>query len=436
MPEFYSSIGEAIGTAMQHNSRLAHRSVAPGSDKPPRIRHLPSASADPYSVPGMIARLTADATPKEVAGIIEDVNGALVGALPQLTELVAAAADWPRVRLTFDDPHHNPVFETWTRLAAAHVMLQDVQEQLAAAEDGITACPAERTDARYHERVNVLRTRELLDDVLGTGPVDAEPPARDPDADRRRAARAATPQTGRRQPSSPPGTEEVPARTPPLRSPEGPSMANLADTYGTDVEICPWADDLVWADCRTGLPESAHRILRSCGFAAPGDPGDPASYSLASHIVGPDRQIASCSAASMLADLGYRVAIDPSLAVGCVGETVGHEAQRLAAACQVSPVAAESNTGTSSPLSIAPPPSAAHPAPPLPMKRSVRSARSRPVSCTRAERAPPLLVRTPRNRPCLPRAPARRRPPPAPTRSSTSCSASSAPPWPSAPSPG
>ncbi|TXS15798.1 hypothetical protein EAO70_15440 [Streptomyces sp. adm13(2018)] len=187
MPEFYSSIGEAIGAAMQHNIRHAHRSVAPSSDKPPRVRHLPSASADPYSVPGTIARLTADATPKEV-------------------------------------------FETWTRLAAAHVMLQDVQEQLAAAEDGITACPAERTNPRYHERVNVLRTRELLDDILGTSPVAAEPPARDPDADRRSAPpRGSKPQTGPRQPSSP-GTEGVPARTPPRRSPEGPSMANLADT--------------------------------------------------------------------------------------------------------------------------------------------------------------------------------------------------------------
>ncbi|AJF68568.1 hypothetical protein [Streptomyces vietnamensis] len=362
MPEFYSSIGEAIGAAMQHNIRLAHRSVAPSSDKSLLVRHLPSASADPYSVPGMIARLTEDATPNEVAGIIEEVNGALVGALPQLTELVAAAADWTRVRLAFDDPHHNPVFETWTRLAAAHVMLQDVQELLAAAEDGIAPCPAERTDPRYHERVNVLRTRELLDDVLGTGPVAAEPPARDPNADRRRAARASTPQTGPRQPSSP-GTEEVPACTPPLRFPEGPSMANLADTYGTDVEIFPWADGLVWADCRTGLPESAHRVLRSCGFAAPGDPGDPASYSLASHIVGPDRQLASSSAASMLADLGYRVAIDPSLAVGYTGETVGPEARRLAAAHQVSPVAAETNTGTSAPPPATPPPSAARPVP-------------------------------------------------------------------------
>ncbi len=149
VPEYYSSIGEAVGAAMQHNIRLAHRSTAPGSDKPLQVRHLPSASADPYSVRGMVSRLHEDASPDEVAGIIEEVNGALVGALPELTELVASAADWTRARLDFDDPHHNPTFETWTRLAAAYGMLQDVREQLEVAEDGLAACPAERTDPRH-----------------------------------------------------------------------------------------------------------------------------------------------------------------------------------------------------------------------------------------------------------------------------------------------
>jgi hypothetical protein len=153
VPEFYPSIGEAIGAAMQHDIRLAHGSETSGSDKPLQVRYLPHPSADPYSVPGMIARLTETATPNEVAGIIEEVNRALVGALPQLTELVATAADWTRVRLAFDDPHHNPTCETWTRLAAAHGMLRDVQEQLGIAEDGIAACPAELTDPRHHEMV-------------------------------------------------------------------------------------------------------------------------------------------------------------------------------------------------------------------------------------------------------------------------------------------
>ncbi|MGC4998480.1 hypothetical protein [Streptomyces sp. DT195] len=216
MPEFYPSIGDAVGAAMQHNIRLAH-----GPDKPLQVRHLPSAAADPYSVPGMIARLTEDATPDEVAGIIEDVNGALVGALPQLTELVAAAADWTRVRVAFDDPHHNPAFETWTRLAAAYGMLLDVQEQLEVAEDGVAACPVERTDPRHHEMVNVLRSHELLDDVFGTGTVPAPASARDPQVDRQRAARAPSPQAGPRRPSSTTSTPPPAAPPPSAARPVG-----------------------------------------------------------------------------------------------------------------------------------------------------------------------------------------------------------------------
>ncbi|MFM9550749.1 hypothetical protein ACKI19_00325 [Streptomyces caniscabiei] len=170
MPEFYPSIGEAVGAAMQHNIRLAYGGKAPGSDTPPQVRHLPHPSADPYSVPGMIARLTETATPHEVAGIIEEVNGAL-GALPQLTELVAAAADWTRARLTFENPHHNPTFETWTRLAAATRMLRDVQEELAVAGDMIAACPVQLSDPRYRDEVPALRTREPLSDVVGNDAV-------------------------------------------------------------------------------------------------------------------------------------------------------------------------------------------------------------------------------------------------------------------------
>ncbi|WP_260640515.1 hypothetical protein [Streptomyces angustmyceticus] len=219
MPEYYSSIGEAVGSAMQHNIRLADRSVASSSDKPLQVRHLPSASADPYSVRGMIARLTEDATPNEVAGIIKEVNGALVGALPELTELVAAAADWTRVRLAFDDPHHNPTAETWTRLAAANGMLLDVQEQLESAADGVAACPAERTDPRHHERVNVLRTRELLDDVLGAEAIPAPSSVHSPEADRQRAARSSSPHAGPTlSTGSPPAAAPPPPASPPRTS--------------------------------------------------------------------------------------------------------------------------------------------------------------------------------------------------------------------------
>ncbi|MGJ5799834.1 hypothetical protein ACSCB1_11995 [Streptomyces europaeiscabiei] len=201
MPEFYPSIGEAIGAAMQHNIRLAHGGEASGSDTPLQVRYLPHPSADPYSVPGMIARLAETATPHEVAGIIEEVNGALVGALPQLTELVAAAADWTRARLTFEDPHHNPTFDKWTRLAAATRLLRDVQEELEVAEDMVAACPAELSDPKYRYEVPVLRTRELLSDALGNDAVaDTKlSAAQNPGADRQRAARASSPHAATRR---------------------------------------------------------------------------------------------------------------------------------------------------------------------------------------------------------------------------------------------
>jgi hypothetical protein len=221
VPEFYPSIGDAVGAAMLHNIRLAYGGKASGPDAPLQARHLPHPSADLDSVPGMIARLTETATPHEVAGIIEEVNGALVGALPQLTELVAAAADWTRARLTFENPHHNPTFETWTRLAAATRMLRDVQEELEAAEDMIAACPAKLSDPRYRDEVPALRTRELLSDVLGSDAIaDTKPPAaQKPEADRQRAARASSPHAvTRRTAPSASSTSEPPASAPP-RSP-------------------------------------------------------------------------------------------------------------------------------------------------------------------------------------------------------------------------
>ncbi|MGW6207470.1 hypothetical protein ACWF9B_28020 [Streptomyces sp. NPDC055089] len=169
----------------------------------------------------MIARLTETATPDEVAGIIEDVNGALVGALPQLTELVAVVADWTRVRLAFDDPHPNTAFETWTRLAAAHGMLRDVQEQLEIAGDGIAACPAELTDPRSHEMVDVLRTSELISDVRGPG-ADAAAPTptgSDPEVNRRRAARSSSPNAAAQRTTSPVSSAEATASTPQTRAP-------------------------------------------------------------------------------------------------------------------------------------------------------------------------------------------------------------------------
>ncbi|MFF2142214.1 hypothetical protein [Kitasatospora sp. NPDC058190] len=186
MPEYYSSIGEAVGAAMQHNVRLAQRGEGP-SEPPLQVRYFPPPAADRYSLPGMVVRLEEDASPQDVAGIIEETTGALVGPLPQLTELVAAAADWARVRVELGSPDHGPVAEVWTQLASAHRMLTLAQEDLETALVRIADCPAEVAENPLGNLLPVLRTRELLHDVMGAVP----PPT--PDAQRRQAAVASSP---------------------------------------------------------------------------------------------------------------------------------------------------------------------------------------------------------------------------------------------------
>ncbi|MFJ8442856.1 hypothetical protein [Kitasatospora griseola] len=208
MPEHYSSIGEAIGAAMQHNIRLAH---GPEPEPPLQVRYFPPPAADPYSMPGMIARLEVTASPQDVAGIVEETTGALVGPLPQLTELVAATADWTRARLDFDNPHDNPAFDLWTRLASVHYTLALAQADLESAIEGIAALPAEPTDPRHHSAVQVKRTRELLHDVMG-----AEFP--DTEANRQQAARSTSPGASARRAAAPATTAPTPASAPP-RSP-------------------------------------------------------------------------------------------------------------------------------------------------------------------------------------------------------------------------
>ncbi|MET8539904.1 hypothetical protein ABZW03_04500 [Kitasatospora sp. NPDC004799] len=115
-------------------------------------------------------------------------------------------------------------------------------------------------------------------------------------------------------------------------------MGNLADAYGTDVEIYRWVDGLVRADCRTDAPDQVHHVLRRCGFTVPPEPGDPASYSIAPDLPFDDQRTAASAAAGMLDDAGYRVAIAPHLVVGYIGHncTVRPDEQRLAAARRTS----------------------------------------------------------------------------------------------------
>uniref|UniRef100_A0AAU2VPU2 Uncharacterized protein n=1 Tax=Streptomyces sp. NBC_00008 TaxID=2903610 RepID=A0AAU2VPU2_9ACTN len=118
-------------------------------------------------------------------------------------------------------PHTYLMRATGTRLAAAHGMLLDVQEQLEVAEDGIATCPAELTDPRHHEMVNVLRTRELLSDVLGAGPAAPAQPTADGTAEtnRQRAARNSSPKAAAQRTTSPVGSTDAAPSTPPPRAP-------------------------------------------------------------------------------------------------------------------------------------------------------------------------------------------------------------------------
>jgi hypothetical protein len=94
-------------------------------------------------------------------------------------------------------------------------------EQLEVAEDGIAACPAELTDPRHHEMVNILRTRELLSDVLGAGPVAPVPPTADGTAEtnRQRVARSSSPKAATQRTTSPVGSADAALSTPPPRAP-------------------------------------------------------------------------------------------------------------------------------------------------------------------------------------------------------------------------
>lgn len=254
-----------------------------------------------------------------------------------------------------------------------------MRRELEAAEHGVAECPVERGNPQDYAKVHPLRSRALLDDVFVAGPVAAaSAPA--PDTDHRRTAPASAPQAG---------SAEVPARTSPSRSPEGSSMGNLADTYGTDVEIYPWGDEIVRADCRTGLPESGHRVLRSCGFTAPGDPGDSSCYILPSGLPDPERKIATTSAVKVLAALGYRVAIAPDLVARTAEESLDPRpggrpppSRSRPARPRPAPTPALRRPPRHPRPQHGPPAASAETFP-------FRPSRSRPVNCTRAERAPP-----------------------------------------------
>lgn len=229
MPESYSSFGEAAAAAMQHNIRLAHSGwpspptqdagSAPAGE-PLQVRFIPHPSQDPDSVPGMIVRLTEDAAPRDVAAMIEEVTGALTGAMPQLIEFVAAAADWTRARLDYDHPDYSNAYDTWMGLHAAHLSLGAALDYLDSAIDPVSRLPAQTAAPDLDPPFPVLRTRDLLHDVMGARP---DEPAEQPDAaarsDRRHAALASSPQAASRSARPSPVA-------PPPESPRSPTTAH------------------------------------------------------------------------------------------------------------------------------------------------------------------------------------------------------------------
>ncbi|MEV7121215.1 hypothetical protein [Kitasatospora griseola] len=56
------------------------------------------------------------AAPNEVAEVLDAVNtvsGNRIGTLPQLTDLLATAANWARSRTDSEYPHHDPARTAW-----------------------------------------------------------------------------------------------------------------------------------------------------------------------------------------------------------------------------------------------------------------------------------------------------------------------------------
>ncbi|MEU7510661.1 hypothetical protein AB0B13_01430 [Streptomyces sp. NPDC042898] len=214
-------------------------------------------------------------------------------ALLQVTDRIRSAENGADLRQAVDQllhPEHGALERVREALAVAGEQINDLDEEAYGLADRF-GFAAEFVSSAQSELV------DSEDELLRVGgPSRSQASARTNSSSlsaSQSVALAVSPAAAEAEVVSAFGIEFTDARTaarPPRspRSPEGSPMGNLADTYGTDVEIYAWADGEVWADGRTDLPESAHRVLISCGFTAPAEPGNPASYSLESPIVGPD----------------------------------------------------------------------------------------------------------------------------------------------------
>jgi hypothetical protein len=199
VPERYNSIGEAVGAAMAHNIRLVH-----GEPSRPGAAPVP----DPHSVTGMTDRLTETATPEEVAAVLAEITTPVTGPLAQLTELIAAAADWASLRVTFDEPHRKVSSETWSKLTACYEDLRRTEQWLYEVQESIPTIPGDLRDPRLDGAFRTLRTQATHDDAPG------EPPAA-----QQHAARTTSPHTAA-GPEVPPSAQPA---APPSPSSPAPS---------------------------------------------------------------------------------------------------------------------------------------------------------------------------------------------------------------------
>ncbi|WP_328912459.1 MULTISPECIES: hypothetical protein [unclassified Streptomyces] len=126
---------------------------------------------------------------------------------------------------------------------------------------------------------------------------------------------------------------------------------NRADDFDVDVEIFLWRDRSIWADTRTGIPESARQLLQSYGFARIWHPGIIDAHELVADLSWPEQKIRASKVAESLALSGFSVNIDPDLYDDVVLPPSLAEARRLqhAAATRPSPA-----TGTHRPTAPAP----------------------------------------------------------------------------------
>jgi hypothetical protein len=198
VPEFHPSIGDAIGYAMAHNIRLA-REGASGPDSPSTARFVGPAAA----LRDLADQLTEEAAPAEAARIVQQILDPETGVLAALTDLTAAATDWARARLTFDNPHRNPGFELWKRLNGCTSMLAEIGLDLRTAPSEIAASPQAPVDSTHHDfirrrRDNTSGSRAASGSdglsVLSTpGAMESYSDFQDAEANRQRAARSASP---------------------------------------------------------------------------------------------------------------------------------------------------------------------------------------------------------------------------------------------------